>query len=244
MALGNPARVAYTSPPTGTLSFGTLTAVTLGAMPGTTAGFSLPLVNANLAAVALSLGNSSADATLFSILSGSGSVIKVGNDTLVLAGADGYSGGTTVTAGTLRMSNASALGATTGTLTVNGGTLDLNGNNLTVGPLGGSGGTITGNGTLTSNFAGVSSFAGVITGGASFVKQGSGLLTLSGNNNSAAARRLRRPAGPQRHQHLRRRHVLNGGELSISSEVNIGGATVNLVFNGGLLQITGTALTD
>ena len=45
--------------------------------------------------------------------------------------ADTYSGGTTISAGTLTLGNTAALG--TGGLTVSGGTLDLNANSITVG---------------------------------------------------------------------------------------------------------------
>ena len=65
---------------------------------------------------------------------------KLGNNTLILNGANSYGGGTTVTAGTLQLGNASAIG--TGSLTMNGGTLDLHGFGPTVTSLSGSG-TIT-----------------------------------------------------------------------------------------------------
>ena len=43
----------------------------------------------------------------------------------------------------LALGNASALGAASGGLTVNGGTLDLNGNSPSVGPLSGLAGIVT-----------------------------------------------------------------------------------------------------
>ena len=61
--------------------------------------------------------------------------MKTGGGTLTLNGANSYSGGTTVAGGVLQLGNATALGSTSGGLTVNAGTLDLAGNNPTVGAL-------------------------------------------------------------------------------------------------------------
>ncbi|MHA3771838.1 beta strand repeat-containing protein [Verrucomicrobiota bacterium sgz303538] len=68
------------------------------------------------------LYNTSANSTLNGVISGIGSVTKSGTSTLTLTGANTYSGGTNLTAGTLNVNNATALG--TGALTITGGTLD------------------------------------------------------------------------------------------------------------------------
>lgn len=52
-----------------------------------------------------------------------GALIKIGTTTLTLTGANIYTGGTTVSGGTLVISNTTASGAGTGTVTVNAGTL-------------------------------------------------------------------------------------------------------------------------
>ena len=111
---------------------------------------------------------------------GSWNVTKNGAGTTTLSANNTYSGGTTVTAGTLQIGVANAL-STSGALTVNGGTFDLNNLNQTVGNLSGTGGTISlGTGTLTAAGAGNTTLASQITGGGSFTKQGIGTLTLTG----------------------------------------------------------------
>ena len=102
---------------------------------------------------------------------GSLALTKVGNSELILTGSNSFGGGTTITAGTLQMGNASALGAAGSPLTVNGGMLDLQGYSVTVGTLGGSGGTIVSNSagsttTLTVNMpTGASTYGGSLTNG-------------------------------------------------------------------------------
>jgi len=72
--------------------------------------------------------SSSAAQTLSGVISGSGSVVKdTGTSTLTLTNTNTYSGGTTVTAGTVSFANGS-LGSS-GTITINGGTLQWNGTN-------------------------------------------------------------------------------------------------------------------
>jgi autotransporter-associated beta strand protein len=66
----------------------------------------------------ISNGSAAVDVSINARVIGSGGLIKAGAGTLQLAGANTYTGGTTVSAGTLTASGASALGATTGALTV------------------------------------------------------------------------------------------------------------------------------
>jgi fibronectin-binding autotransporter adhesin len=81
--------------------------------------------------------------------SGASSIVKNGSGTWVLAGANTYTGGTTISAGTLVAATNSALG--TGSVTLNGGTLSV-ASGVSFGNLlgfGVNGGTLAGDGNFT-----------------------------------------------------------------------------------------------
>jgi fibronectin-binding autotransporter adhesin len=127
---------------------------------------------------------------------------KIGTGTLTLGGVNTYSGGTIVSAGTLKATVATIGGSTptsgsfgiNSAVTVNGGaTLDLNGLNETLGSLAdnaGSGGVVTSTGPSAASLIvggnnSSTSFAGTIQDGAGFVsvaKAGTGTWAISGNN--------------------------------------------------------------
>ena len=116
-------------------------------------------------------------------ISGVGSLIKSGDGLLGLGGANSYTGGTIVNAGILQLEPGGSL-ASTGPLTVNGGSFDLNGNSQTVGSLSGTGGTIAlGSGTLTVRQSITTSFLGDISGSGGLTKGGPGTLILDGTND-------------------------------------------------------------
>jgi autotransporter-associated beta strand protein len=121
-------------------------------------------------------------ATVSNVLAGTTALTKSGAGQLLLASSNSYSGGTTLSAGTLTLGNANALGS--GAITVNGGTLDLGGNNLTAVNLGGTGGTISlGANTLTASMSTGGQFNGTISGSGGLVKTGASFLTLAGSNS-------------------------------------------------------------
>jgi len=118
-------------------------------------------------------------------ISGSGGLIKAGSSTLTLSGANGYTGTTTINAGSLQL-GASDVIADTSDVTladVASAVFDLNGFNETIRNLSG-GGSVGGNislgsGTLTINDNSTNTYAGQISGSGNFTKAGTGDLTLS-----------------------------------------------------------------
>ena len=133
--------------------------------------------------------NQSSNATFSPVISGAGSLVKNGSGALTVSGANTFVGSTTVSGGTLVMGHAIALGNASNPLVLSAGTLNLNGNSLSVSSLSGSAGTIesgvTGPVTVTVNASGNSTFSGGIqdsSGTVGLTKNGSGSLTLAGAN--------------------------------------------------------------
>ncbi|WP_028445790.1 DUF4347 domain-containing protein, partial [Chitinimonas koreensis] len=132
----------------------------------------------------LSFTNASGTVTIASTLAGSGSLSKAGSSgTLALTSSSNeanMSGGITVTAGTLQISNDDYLSS--GTLTLNGGTLTNNSAAYTLDnaiAIGASGGTLNvggGGGATQMNIS------GVISGSGTLIKNGQAILQLDGNN--------------------------------------------------------------
>lgn len=204
-------------------------------------------------------GTSTAANTISGVISnGSGtlSVIKNGVGTWALAGANTFTGGVTLNAGTLNINHATALGATAGTFVINGGSIDntsgaaitvSNNNPVTINAnftfIGGRGithdlnlgtgaislGTAAGTSrTITSN-EGTLTLAGIIGNGTtanSLIKSGAGALTLSAVNAFTGG------------------VTLNAGTLNINNAQALGTVAGTFVINGGILDnTTGTAIT-
>lgn len=173
-------------------------------------------------------------------VTGTGSLIKTGSGELALftaptatgsdviltlSGSNSFSGGTTVTTGTLIVAHANALG--NGGLAVNTSGLLIHGLDALVnGPLTGStAGVIasrTGASTLTVNTSATSTYAGTLANGGgtlAVVKAGSGLLALSDSSAYTGAT------------------AVNGGGLAIDGSL---GTTPLSVAAAAWLQGTGT----
>jgi autotransporter-associated beta strand protein len=95
----------------GAVSFGTLNAATLGGIAGSR---DRVLENASNAAVALTIGNNNQAATYTGVLSGAGSLTKVGTGVQTLSGMNTYNGGTAINAGTLLFTKTSAMPSLSG----------------------------------------------------------------------------------------------------------------------------------
>lgn len=148
-------------------------------------------------------------------LAGAGGLIKWGAGTLALSGSNSWSGGTLITAGTLIADSAGALPGMTGYV-LTGGRLDLNGYDLAMNQLAGTGGEIAlGTAALTVDQAEDSAFAGRITGTGRVEKAGSGTLRLTGTSSYSGGT------------------VIRGGTLAILADANLGNASSNIALSGG-----------
>lgn len=117
------------------------------------------------------------------VIGGGSGVTITGAGTVKLSAGNSYTGGTTVSSGTLLLGAANRL-ADSGAFTINGGTANLGGFSETVGAVSINGGTIT-NGALTGS--GYSAQAGTVgaalAGSGGLSKSGNGILYLSGENS-------------------------------------------------------------
>ena len=107
---------------------------------------------------------------------------STGTSTLSLSAANTYTGGTTITSGTLKIGNAASLGASGNAVSVaSGGALDLNGQNVAnTNALTLNGTGVSGGGALTNSSGTAATYAGLVTLGSSgVVIGGTGLITLS-----------------------------------------------------------------
>ncbi len=100
-----------------------------------------------------------------------------------ITAADSYIGGATLLSGIFRLEAGGSLAAGD-TLAVNGGSFDLNGLHQSFTDVSGTGGAILlGGGTLTEGTANSTTLGAGLSVTGSFVKQGSGTLTLTGSSS-------------------------------------------------------------
>jgi fibronectin-binding autotransporter adhesin len=155
-----------------------------------------------------------ANATINCTIDGTLGLTKAGGGVLTLGGSNSYTGDTTITTGTLAISNTNNLGNAGNNIVLNGGTL------RTLASLGTEARNITMSGEGTVDTNGYDSiFSGIISGSNALTKAGNGALTLSGDNNAYAGQ-----------------INLNGGTLNIGHANALGTGVIN--FNGGTIEAT------
>ena len=141
-------------------------------------------------------------------------VQQLGNSTLVLTGANTYTGGTTISAGTLQLGN----GGTTGSIV----------------------GNVLDNGVFAIDHSDAVTFAGAISGTGAFLQIGSGTTTLTGTNTytgltTVTAGTLTISSTGSITSNVTNNATFNNAGGTISGAVtNNAGATFN--FNGGLVR--------
>jgi|GEM_PF-1225550 len=159
----------------------TMAGGTLSNSTGNTLGNNINMLSNGTFNVATTLG-------LSGTITNSGGLTKTGAGTLTLSGANSYAGDTTISAGALRVNNASGLGATNaGTTVASGAALELSGDIA----IGSESITISGTGISSAgairNISGNNSIAGNITNAvASSIRSDAGTLTLNAISRPAA----------------------------------------------------------
>ena len=157
------------------------------------------------------------------VISGAGALTKAGAGTVVLSSSNSYSGGTTVSAGTLAVSNTYAFGATNAALNVSGGTLNNASYNAVVGAVTLGNGSITGAGTLTgTSYTATNTGAALISeslaGSGTFTQSGAGTTTLSASNSYSGGT------------------TISAGTLAVSNTYALGATNAVLNVSGGTLN--------
>ena len=180
-------------------------------------------------------------------ISGTSSLTKVGYDTVILSGANTYSGGTKVNGGRLMLGRTNALIPTGSLSTTANGVLDLNGHDQTVAGLTSPGapttasvssGFITNSATSVNTLtvgngaSGTYAYSGAIQNNVAVTKVGSGTFELRNTTNSYTGKT-----------------TVNAGTVRIAAESVLGAAPNvskpdHLTLNGGTLQTTATFALD
>ncbi|MBL0166111.1 MAG: autotransporter domain-containing protein [Propionivibrio sp.] len=213
-----------------TINAGTLQVGSGGALAGSSSFGGAVVNNGTLAFDYTSAGG---NATLGAV-SGTGSLTKSGSGTLIMTGAPGHTGPTTINAGTLQVGNGGALAGSSS-----------------------FGGAVVNNGTLAFDYssAGGSATLGAVSGAGSLVKNGSGTLILTGTPGHTGTTTINAgtlqvgTGGALSGSSSFGGAVLNNGTLVFDYSSAGGTSTLsnlsgngNLIKNGsGLLNLTGTS---
>ena len=224
----------------GTLAIGAFTdtvgAVTLssGSITGTTGGV--------LTGASYDVTNATGTTTIGAILGGTAQLTKTGAGSLVMSGMNQYTGGTTVTEGSLSFGANDVL-YDAGAILVNGGTFNTASYSDTVGAVNlSSGSIIGGSGVLSgtnydvTNVTGTTTISAILGGSAALTKTGAGTLTMSGTNTYTGGT------------------TINGGALSLaandvmtdSGAILVNGAIFDINSHSdtvGLVTVTSGAVT-
>jgi autotransporter-associated beta strand protein len=197
-------------------------------------GTSTGTILSNTASTTLNAFNSGNSTFAGTLADGTGGLAleKTGTGILTLSGVNTYSGGTSILAGTLAVSNDQNLGNASGGLSFSGGTLQF------VGPLPGTFGSSraitlnSGGGTIEADRDGI--LSGNISGAGGLTKTGIHELGLGGNNTYLGATNVNDGAVT----------ALSSGAFSSASRFNIAsGASVNLNgFNQTIGSLAGAGI--
>ena len=161
--------------------------------------------------------NMASDTTLglSGVIDGTGALHKTGAGTLVLSGQNAYLGGTVVNGGSVQVSQEANLGASSGTVSLNGGTLATTASFHSARAF-----SLTQTGSLNVATGTTLGLSGVIDGTGALHKTGAGDLTLSGQNTYLGGT------------------LVQGGSVQVSQDANLGASSGTVSLNGGTLAAT------
>jgi fibronectin-binding autotransporter adhesin len=165
-----------------------------------------------------SAGAAAWSANIANVIAGTDGLAKTGDGTLVLGGANTYSGGTTVRAGTLQVAADNNLGAAGGSLTLDGGTLRATAG-FTTGRAVSLG---AGGGGIDVGLIQTLRLDGAVSGDGALVKTGQGTLVLGASNSYGGGT------------------AVNGGSLEAAVTGALGAGPVS-VATGAVLVFSGSA---
>jgi fibronectin-binding autotransporter adhesin len=151
---------------------------------------------------------------------GSYSFTKAGAGTLVLSGANTYTGDTVVNGGELRLSGSGRIEDSSLVTVSAGATMNFTNISDTIKGLSGAGSVSLGSATLTLSNLATDTFSGAISGTGSIVKRGTGTQVLSGANTYSGAT------------------TVAGGTLRIGGNTNLGNTNTTITLsNDGILEV-------
>jgi autotransporter-associated beta strand protein len=192
--------------------------------------------NISLAANTLTIGGASTT-TQAGVISGTGGLTKDGAGTLVLNGANTYTGATTISAGTLQLGANDRIANTSAVTVATGATFDVNSKTETIGSLAGTGTVLLGSGALTAGGDNTSTvFSGTLGGTGSLTKTGSGTLQIGANLGFGGTMNVNAGA------------VQFDVDNAFTGTINLSNATLRLASTAdltlGTLNITGNSTID
>ena len=227
---------------------------TIGSLSGggTTGG------NVRLGSNTLSFGDVN-DTSFGGVISGSGgALVKLGAGTMTLTGSNSYTGGTTISGGTLSVAASSALGLEAGHLTIGSGATLLATESFSTSratTLEGGGAGAGGSFEVAAGKLLTYSSGSVISGAGSLIKKGDGSLSLRGVNTYTGGTYIMagtlistsgQAAGPQPpvdHPEYYAHHIYDGATLQIAlgswstaRQIELMGGTARIDITNGFTQ--------